>query len=90
MNGRLYFVYMRKTSVCRALGFLKSGAKSFEGEEDQGLRLQREGAKFLLRWRTQQTDLRPLPPHTTLLGLGSKSFRLALGNLIGFDKGLIS
>lgn len=42
MNGRLYFVYMRKTSVCRALGFLKSGAKSFEGEEDQGLRLQRE------------------------------------------------
>ncbi len=39
MNGRLYFVYMRKTSVCRALGFLKSGAKSFEGEEDQGLRL---------------------------------------------------
>ncbi len=81
MNGRLYFVYMRKTSVCRALGFLKSGAKSFEGEEDQGLRLQREGAEFLLRWRTQQTDLRPLPPHTTLLGLGSKSFRFSTREL---------
>ncbi len=42
------FCLYAKTSVCRALGFLKSGAKSFEGAEDQGLRLQREGAEFFI------------------------------------------